>query len=201
MTGRRAFLTTAFGGLAAVLSGRPVPAMHSDVIDALDRPAPLSSLGTRWELVTDRVMGGCSTGRMTRETVAGRPAIRLTGDVSLANNGGFVQIALDLAPGGDTLDASGRAGIALDARGNGARYALHLRSADVLRPWQSWRQSFVAAPDWRTVRLPFDGFVPHRIEGPPDLARLRRIAIVAIGRAFEADVAVAGLRFFGPDRG
>jgi Complex I intermediate-associated protein 30 (CIA30) len=42
-------------------------------------------------LFTDRVMGGVSNGTMVRETVAGRPAIRMRGDVSLENNGGFVR--------------------------------------------------------------------------------------------------------------
>jgi len=31
---------------------------------------------------------------------------------------------------------------------------------------------------------------------PLDLSRLRRIGIVAIGRAFRADVAVGGVRFY-----
>jgi hypothetical protein len=35
-------------------------------------------------------MGGVSNGTMVREQVAGRPAIRMRGDVSLENNGGFV---------------------------------------------------------------------------------------------------------------
>jgi hypothetical protein len=65
----------------------------------------------------------------------------------------------------------------------------------VARPWQSYRQSFVARPEWQTVRLPFAGFEPHRIAAPLDLSTLRRIGIVAIGRAFHADIAIAGVRF------
>lgn len=78
----------------------------SAILDDLSRDPPWSSVGTAWRLLTDGVMGGVSTGRMTRETIAGRPALRLRGEVGLANNGGFVQIVLDLSPDGGVVDAS-----------------------------------------------------------------------------------------------
>jgi len=163
------------------------------VIDAFDRPHPETTAGTRWELVADRVMGGVSSGRMTRETVGGRPAVRLTGEVSLENDGGFLQLALDLAPDGEPVDATGFSALEIAVRGNGERYNVHIRTADVVRPWQSYRHSFEATGEWRTLHLPFSGFEPHRIEAPLDTAMLRRIGVVAIGRTFEADVAVGYL--------
>ena len=173
---------------------RSVAAM-SDVIDDLSQPAPQASNGAAWELVADRVMGGVSTGTIRREIVEGREAIRMQGEVSLENNGGFLQIALDLAPDGSSIDASQWAGIEIEVVGNDESYNLHLRTADVVRPWQSYRQSFVAAPEWRTLRLPFIEFKPHRIDAALDLSTLRRIGIVAIGRAFHADIAIGGVRF------
>jgi hypothetical protein len=166
------------------------------IIDVLDQEPPRASIGTRWELIADRVMGGVSAGEMTREPVGGRPALRMRGDVSLENNGGFVQVALDLAPDGGTVDAQEWTGIEIDVFGNDERYNLHLRTADVVRPWQSYRAEFVATPEWQTIRLPFATFEPHRIDAPLDLARLRRLGIVAIGRAFTADVAIGGLQFY-----
>lgn len=166
------------------------------VIDALDRPAPLASNGAAWALVSDRVMGGRSAGAMTRETVRGRPATRMTGRVSLENDGGFLQIALDLAPDGGAVDASGWAGLEIDVAGDRERYGLHLRTTDIARPWQSYRAGFEAPADWTTVRLPFAGFASHRIKAPLDPSRLRRLGVVAIGRAFAPDVAVGGLRFY-----
>lgn len=166
------------------------------VIDALDRPAPTASNGAAWSLVSDRVMGGRSEGAMRREPVAGRPAIRMTGAVSLENDGGFLQIALDLAADGGVVDARGWTGLALDVIGDGERYGLHLRTADVARPWQSYRAGFAAPRAWTTLQLPFADFTPHRIEAPLDLSRLRRLGIVAIGRAFAPDVAIGGLRFY-----
>ncbi len=166
------------------------------VIDDLSRREPEATVGSRWELVADTVMGGCSDGRVRRETVQGRPAMRMTGRVRLENNGGFLQIALNLRPDGRTVDARGWTGIALDVLGNGETYNLHLRTADVQRPWQSYRHGFTAAPAWTTVVCPFTDFAAHRIDAPLDLSRLRRIGLVAIGRAFDADLAVGGVRFY-----
>ena len=94
------------------------------------------------------------------------------------------------------LDVHPWTGIVLDVCGNGERYNLHLRTADVVRPWQLPQTSSSATPDWRTIQLPFATFEPHRIDAPLDLARLRRLGVVAIGRAFTADVAIGGLRFY-----
>jgi len=146
-------------------------------------------------LFTDQVMGGVSKGTMVRDAVAGRAAIRMRGDLSLENNGGFVQIALDLSPDGGVVDASAWSGIELDVFGNGEEYGVHLRTDALTRPWQSYRQIFSAYAEWRTVQLPFDHFVPHRTDVLLDSHRLRRIGVVAIGRAFSADLALGGLRF------
>ncbi|PWR02441.1 CIA30 family protein [Meridianimarinicoccus roseus] len=161
------------------------------IIDDLALPHPRAATGTDWQLVSDRVMGGVSSGGLSREVVSGHPALRLQGDVRLDNDGGFVQAALDLAPDGAALDARPWRAIALDVAGNGQSYNLHLRTADVTRPWQSYRATFTAHPDWSLVELPFTRFAPHRLDAPLDLSTLRRIGLVAIGRAFRADLAVA----------
>lgn len=171
--------------------------LQHPVIDDLSAPHPQASGAGAWALVSDRVMGGVSAGRMTRAAVRGRAAIRMQGQVRLENNGGFVQIALDLAPDGGTVDARGWQGIEIDACGNGEVYGLHLRTPDCIRPWQSFRAQFTAGPHWQTHRLPFADFQPHRIDAALDRARLRRLGVVAIGRAFVADLAIRGLRFYG----
>lgn len=155
-----------------------------------------SSLGTPWRAVSDRVMGGVSSARIARGRIEGRLCLRLTGDVRLDNNGGFVQAALDLAPSSAVLDASGCSGVELTLRGNGEQYNVHLRSVDCVRPWQSYRAAFTAPPRWRTLTLPFTAFTPHRLETPLDTRRLQRIGLVAIGRAFAADLAVCRLAFY-----
>ena len=149
----------------------------------------------RFAGISDRVMGGISRETVRLETVDGRTWLRLTGEVRLENEGGFIQMGADLAPGGGPVDLSAYAGVRLVVRGNGERYGCHLRTAACRRPWQSYRHEFVAPPEAVSLLLPFAGFVPHRVEEPLDPASLRRIALVAIGRAFMADLAVAEVAF------
>ena len=149
-----------------------------------------------WRLVTDAVMGGVSRGSIAKETLEGREAIRMRGDVSTENNGGFVQIALDLAPETGSFDAGGFTGLEMDVLGNHESYGAHLRTTDITRPQQSYRQGLVTTPDWQTLQLPFVQFMPYRTDIPLDVRRLRRIGLVAIGREFAADLAVARLAFY-----
>jgi hypothetical protein len=165
-------------------------------IDDLSGRFPEATIGTNWQFLSDGVMGGVSAGGMVRSLVDHRPAIRMQGMVSLENNGGFIQIALDLAPDGGAFNAAGYTGLALDTFGNGEEYGLHLRTAGLVRPWQSYRMTFIAQPFWREIRFPFSGFTAHRTETPFDARSLRRLGIVAIGRAFAADVAIGGVRFY-----
>lgn len=170
--------------------------MMDAVIDDLSRDFPLARNGAAWETLSDQVMGGVSSGVMTRESVAGKLANRLRGDVSLANNGGFVQMALDLDRSGAAVDGSGFTGIEIEIAGNDEEYGFHLRTAQLDRPWQSYRQAFRAEAQWRRLRLAFTGFVPHRTTLPLETRLLRRVGLVAIGRAFHADLALADIRFY-----
>ena len=164
------------------------------LIDDLSRPFPRAANGQRWDYVADTVMGGVSSGGIARTRVAGRTANRLTGRVSTENNGGFVQMALDLGDGSG-CDARGWSGLALDVCGNGEAYNLHLRTAAVTRPWQSYRATFTAPREWTTVTIPFATLEPHRLDAPFDAGTLRRLGLVAIGRPFDADLAVARIAF------
>lgn len=166
------------------------------IVDDFSGTDLVSSLGTRWQGVSDEVMGGISKARLTRDNVDGTACLRLSGGVRLENNGGFLQAALDLAADGATLDASAFRGVRLRIRGNNEQYSVHLRTPDNLRSWQSYRASFFAASHWDSIEIPFETFRPHRLETPLDTARLRRLGLVAIGRAFEADLLVAGLALY-----
>jgi hypothetical protein len=135
-------------------------------------------------------MGGLSTEQVTLHTVHGRSCIRLTGEVRLDNNGGFIQLTLDLTPD-NLLDASGFEGLGLLVYGNGENYNAHLRTADLDLPWQSYRHSFRAPAQWTSVRLPFSQFTAHRTRTPLELSRLKRLGLVAIGRPYRADLCVA----------
>lgn len=156
-------------------------------------PGLLAENGQLWRCVSDQVMGGVSKGQLLRCLIDGETALHLTGTVSLENNGGFLQMALGLAELGQVLDASGYHGLQLRVRGNGARYNLHLRSADMSAVWQSWRISFDTGMQWRDICLPFAQFTPHRTDLPVNPARLTRLGLVAIGQVMQVDLVLARL--------
>lgn len=168
----------------------------SMLIDDFTNPGRMSALGTFWRAFTDQVMGGISTAAAKIETIDGRPALRLSGDVSLKNNGGFVQVALPLTGSGAPLDVSAYRGIRLRVRGNGETYHLHLRTTTTILPWQYYHAAFPAGSKWATVELTFDGFEPAALKTKLDPSRLTRIAVVASEKEFRADIAVSKIEFF-----
>ena len=147
----------------------------------------LTTSGTSWRFVTDGVMGGKSDGRLDPTTRDNRNCLHLQGDVRLDNNGGFIQASLDIA---DTVVdiASEYTGLMLEVAGNGQAYNLHLRTRDLWLPWQSYRSTFTATPQWQTIYLPFDNFEPYRTGKALKVSRLKTIGVLAIGRAYQADI-------------
>lgn len=167
------------------------------LIDDFSRTNGVSSLGTRWRMFTDRVMGGVSTGTSGYTKIDGKISLRLTGSVSLANNGGFIQVALPLERGGKAFDAMDYTGVKLVVRGNGESYHLHLRTSRTRLPWQYYQGEFsTRAGEWIEILLPFEQFQGQAITASLDTRRLTRIAVVAIKKEFEADVAIHRLGFY-----
>ena len=195
---RRGFMIVSILGFGACyFEGVAVAGMNEvHVLDDFSRDDLISTLGTPWRGFSDQVMGGISQETIALTEIEGRRCLRLTGDVRLENNGGFIQMALDLAPEGRTLDASSYTGVLLTARGNGESYGAHLRTPACTRPWQSYRTGFVAMPEWREIKLPFDEFEPYRLTDALDVGQLRRLGLVAIGRAFYADLAISAVGLY-----
>ncbi len=158
------------------------------LIDDFRDTADRSLSGERWELFTDRVMGGVSTATMRRQTLAGKRCQRMEADVSTKNNGGFAQMSLKLRQ----LDARKFRGIRLLVYGNDEMYSLHLRTWQTPLPWQFYAAEFKAPKRWETVEIPFASFKPTGM----DLSKLGRLAIVAIKKDFRADIAVARLELY-----
>lgn len=156
----------------------------------------MQKVKTNWEFVADTVMGGVSYGQINSMAIDGRNATRLTGLVSLDNNGGFLQMATCLTRDALGTDGKNLVGIEVDVRGNDEYYDFRIRTDDLERPWQSFRAPFQAATRWKTIRLPFSIFEPHRTDKVLDPTKLRRFGIVAIGRVFYADIAVSAIRVF-----
>ena len=166
------------------------------LIDDFSSPARASN-GQRWRFFSDQVMGGVSRGSAQYQSVDGRNALRLQGDVSLDNNGGFIQVSLDLAEAERDCDASMFEGVAITLRGDGGSYAVNLRTADLRYPWQSYRCALVSSATWQEFQLPFSEFLSNRTTAPLDATRLRRIGLIAIGEEREVDVAISRLGFYG----
>jgi hypothetical protein len=182
------------------LCGATVMADERLIIDDRSSGNLESALGSSWRMFTDGVMGGVSTGTLTPASVDQCDCLRLQGDVRLENNGGFVQAALDVedTPAGD---ASAYTGIEIEVYGNDETYNLHLRTDDLWLPWQSYRTTFAAPARWQTLQLPFAEFSGYRTWKPLDVTELERIGVVAIGRAFTADLCIGRVGFYSGSSG
>jgi hypothetical protein len=165
------------------------------VIDDCSSGDYATGAGSDWRLVTDTVMGGISNGQLTVEEINGRPCLRLRGEVRTENNGGFIQAALDLETP-RVRDASDFDGVVIDVYGNGEAYSLHLRQDSLWLPWQAFRASFTAPSEWQTHYLPFDQFQPYKTSAGLKRDRLKRIGVVAIGRAFSADLCIGRIGYY-----
>jgi hypothetical protein len=140
-----------------------------------------------WIYLADTVMGGESQGSAGMED----GALRLTGTVSTANSGGFIQARTYVQQG----LAENVTGLRLRVRGNGEGYFVHLRTVLTVLPWQYYQAAFETGPDWAEVTIPLTdfrssgGMMPRSIN--PEL--VRSIAVVAYGRDYKADLSVAAL--------
>ncbi|MCC5862825.1 MAG: CIA30 family protein [Gammaproteobacteria bacterium] len=150
-----------------------------------------SALGTRWQGFTDGVMGGLSEIEAGyTEGDEGR-VLFMRGPVRLENNGGFIQVRLPLTTDRSLFDASAWTGIAVVVRGRPGPYYLHLRTAGTPRVWQYFSAPMPVTEDWQRVVVPFATFRGQYLTAPLDHDRLRSIAVVAYGEAFEAELEIA----------
>jgi len=164
---------------------------------SIDRVQPTSdsSLGA-WRAFSDRVMGGVSEGTAAFEQVQDRRALRLRGTVSLAQNGGFLQVARVLDSDGPSgFDARAYDGLLLDVCGVPGPYFVHLRTSDTRAPWQYYAAPLTVSTSWHEVQLLWSAFTPSALRAPLAIDRLQRIGIVAAQAAFHADIAVSRIAF------
>jgi monofunctional biosynthetic peptidoglycan transglycosylase len=108
--------------------------------------------------IDDVVMGGRSSSRVGAE--AGR--LVFTGEVSLAQGGGFASIRSR----SERLGLAGHDGLVLRLRGDGHRYKVNLCHHEAV-DGLTWQAPFeTVAGDWRELVLPFAAFAP-RLRGTP----------------------------------
>ena len=201
---------TARAGLVAVIilgagifgagisgSGGDVKADSSD--GGRDLRFPMTAeAASYWQYVSDGVMGGVSRGNLSFGSDDGVGFARLTGDVSTANNGGFIQLRAGISFRALADNGASLTGIRIRARGNGEPYFIHLRTTDNRRPWHYYGARFATGTDWQDIALDFDSFrhsagmTPQRPQ-PQDIVS---IGIVAYGRDHRADLSVAEISFY-----
>lgn len=183
--GRRRFLACGAAAWLAAGGGRAQGASVSDNL--------VSDPATPWRYLSDRVMGGVSEGGA--EVSGG--AIRLAGRVSTENRGGFIQVRTELAA---PLPAD-VAGVEVEARGNGERYFVHLRTRGLVLPWQYYQAGFDTGAAWRRVRLALTDFRASGalMRATPRAEDVTSVGLVAYGRDHEAALEVRRVAFYGPD--
>ena len=149
---------------------------------------------TRWRFFTDGVMGGVSSGQVAFLQENGDTYAHMTGRVSTANNGGFIQMRTEL-PDGAPSEAKG---VRLIVRGNDQRYFVHLRTSGTVLPWQFYQAGFEVSGNWGELRLPFDAFSRsgRLLRAVPLAGSLKSIAVVAYGRDHEAEIDVREVSFY-----
>lgn len=166
------------------------PAMAQTILfdDFTDKPAE------RWEFITDQVMGGVSTGNVSFMTEKGTSYARMTGNVSLKNNGGFIQLRRRVT---SHFDKS-KQGLELKLRGNKQQYFVHIRTTGTFLPWQYYHAPLSSNSDWTIVRMPFSmferssGFLSKKITAK----NIRSVGIVAFGKEHEVQLDVKQISIF-----
>jgi len=185
---RRGLIERAFAAVPTLLAAPTAMAEATRIEDFAMQPE------TRWRFFTDGVMGGVSTGQVAFVQEDRRPHARMTGRVSTANRGGFIQMRLDLSGPPPAVTA----GVRLVVRGNDQRYFVHLRTSGTVMPWQYYQAGFDATRRWTEVRLPFEAF---RASGAllrtvPRPESLTSLAVVAYGRDHDAEIEVREVGFY-----
>lgn len=148
----------------------------------------------QWSYLADTVMGGVSEGNAKIESSGVDKVIRLTGEVSTANNGGFIQVRSS----GPWESAEGKTGIKLKIKGNGEQYYLHIRNSSTRLPWHYYQQGFEANSSWTEVKLPFESFIKSAslLRTSMDQDTIKTIGIVAYGKDYTADISVMSFEFY-----
>ena len=149
----------------------------------------------KWCFVTDKVMGGISKGSLDFKKENEIYFYRMTGELSLENNGGFIQFRTKVE---NHPREKNYKGVRLRVRGNNNEYAIHIRTKYLLLPWQYYESTFQAMDEWSTIELPFSSFGKSNFYQPSSVSSqdIKTIGIVAIGREFEAQIDLASIELY-----
>ena len=147
-----------------------------------------------WSFFSDGVMGGISSGKALLKKSGQDSFVRIEGNVSTANNGGFIQIRHNLTKPLEDKTM----GIRLKVRGNGENYHVFIRTRSTLLPWQFYNLEFPTSKKWSIVELQFKKFKRSSsfIRKAFKSSSIKSIGIVAYGRDYSAKVDISEIDFF-----
>ena len=149
-----------------------------------------------WQYISDQTMGGVSNGQAVLEKDGEIFFARLIGNVSTANNGGFIQLRSTLSFVNLTDNGKVLRGVRLNTRGNGETYHIFIRTSENRSYRDFYYATFIANNDWEVVDLPFANFKHRFSNGLLDGGDIRTFSIVAYGRDFFSDVSVSDVIFY-----
>ena len=149
-----------------------------------------------WQYVSDQTMGGISNGQAVLDKEGDMVFARLTGNVSTANNGGFLQIRTTFSFVDLTNNNYELKGVRLKTKGNGEIYHIFIRTSETRSYSDFYSATFVANNKWEVVDLPFSKFKNRFLNKPLDGNDIRTFGIVAYGRDFTSDVSVSEISFY-----
>ena len=146
-----------------------------------------------WNFITDQVMGGISTGTYNYKKINDYNVIKITGNVSTKNNGGFIQIRRKL----NNINLTNAKNVRVIARGNNEKYFVHLRTTFTILPWQYYQYSFTVKKDFKNFILPISNFKKSGFLLPDKInpKNIKSIGIVAFGKDYKAELIVKEISF------
>ena len=146
-----------------------------------------------WSFFSDGVMGGLSSGQAFYGKSGKDNFVRLEGNVSTKNNGGFIQIRHKLRK---SLDDRIKA-MRLKVRGNGEKYYIFIRTRATLLPWQFYNIEFQTSKNWSFVELEFKNFKRSSsfLRKKFKSSSIKSVGIVAYGRDHPAKLDISEIDF------
>lgn len=180
--------------LGGLVYGQKV--LPNKLIDDFSAGGRNKAFGTPWQLFTDEVMGGKSTGKMELVKLEGHTCLHMTGDVSDKKKNNFVQVRLEADKKRKYVNAGKFDGIRLRVKSNGEKYVLHLKTKNTWFPWQRYEAGFDTETDWQDIYVPFKQFAQKSIKAKLDIAKLKSIAIVAMKEGMKADIHIDRIGFY-----
>ena len=149
-----------------------------------------------WQYISDQTMGGISNGQAVLDKEGDMIFARLTGNVSTANNGGFIQIRTNFSFVDLINTNRDLKGVILNTKGNGETYHIFIRTSEDRSYRDFYSATFTANDNWEIVDLPFTKFKHRYSNRSLDGNDIRTFGIVAYGRDFFSDVSVSEISFY-----